>query len=181
MHKNLQVDQSPNKNHDNTFNEYFSRYNTPIKKYVYTYLKDSQLSEEITQNVFLKFYRNFERLEPDNLCSWLYRVARNEVIDNLKKKTTDTFSLEEQYIEPFTLNTPQKEIETKSKRETIKKILLKLPKNQRTAIVLKDVRGYSYKEIAKLMDTTHKAVKSLIYRGRQNFIKYYKEVAGDEL
>lgn len=179
--ENLQVNKKPENIYDNQFNNYYSQYFNIIKKYIFKYLKDNEMSKDIAQNVFLKLYTNLDKLKEDNLLNWLYKVAHNDSIDYLKKKSTGTVSLEEHLIEPCTNNTPNKIVQQKEERKIINSILLKLPKNQRTAILLKDVKGYTYDEIARNMDISYGAVKSIIYRGRKNFIKYYKEVEDNEM
>lgn len=181
MNENLQVSRKEKKIIDNEFNMYFNKYNKKITNYIYKLVKNFETSEEIAQNVFIKFYKNLSKLKKDNLQAWLYKVAHNDTISHLKKNSTITISLENQFVEPFTQNTPQMIIDQKKEAESIYNIMMKLPKSQRTTILLKYVKGYSYQEIAKTMDISYEAVKSLIYRGRQNFIKYYREVKEDEM
>jgi len=181
VNKNLQVNKSLEKNNEEEFNQYFSQHYLKINRYIFKYLRDDEMSKDITQNVFAKLYNNLTKLKKDNLKSWLYKVAHNDSIEYLKKKSLKVTSLDDEFVEPFTLNTPQTIVQQKYEREIIHATMMKLPKNQRSAILLKDVKGYSYDEIAEAMGISYEAVKSLIYRGRQNFIKYYGEVKRNEM
>ena len=165
---------------DEEFNHYYARYFGQIKTYVYRYLRDNEISKDITQNVFTKLFQNRNKLRNDNLRNWLYKVAYNDIMDYLKKNPAVS-SLDQGLVEPFTTNGPQSVAQEQYEREVIQSVLMKLPQSQRTAILLKDVKGYSYEQIAETMNLTHGAVKSLIFRGRQKFIKYYREVKKDEV
>lgn len=178
MSKNLQVNCEAD---TIQFNEYYKIYYNQIRGYIYSKVKDNEVSDEIVQNTFLKLLNNMKSNKMSNIKGWLYTVAHNECIDFLKKNSRAIYSLEEQYFEPFTEKTPQDVVQEGVDKKIIIEILTKLQKNQRAVILLKDVRGYTYKEIAKEMGISYQAVKSLIFRGRQNFIKYYREVEGNEM
>lgn len=163
------------------FNSLYIKYYRPVKNFISKHLNNRQPEEEITQEVFIKLYQNIESLHPESIKGWLYKVAHNEAINYYRKNLKPISSLDEQQEESFSEDTAHDSIERKQQRYMIRNILLKLPKNQATAIYLKDICGFSYQDIADRMEISYEAVKSLIFRGRQNFMKYYEEMNENEL
>jgi len=106
-------------------------------------------------------------------------VAYNATMDYFKENSREMCTPWE--IEPFTRQGPDTILQQQYEKEVIISVLRKLPSSQRTAILLKDVKGYSYEEIAAAMELSLAAVKSLLFRGRKKFIKYFREVMRDEM
>lgn len=163
------------------FNTMYKKYYSPIRSFISKRLRAHQPGDELTQEVFIKLYQNIESLQTDKIKGWLYTVAHNETINHNKKNSLNISSLEEQLVEPSCEDTANKSLERNFQRAMVKNILVRLPKNQAVALYLKDIYGYSYQEIADKMNISYKAVKSLIFRGRQRFIKYYEEMNMDDL
>ena len=144
-----------------------------IRNYTYKLCGISNISEEITQEVFLKLYENLQKLKNKNIKGWLCKVAHNTVINYLKRNSKFTFEVDINLEDKS--NNPEIKLEEDYNAKIISKVLNKLPKKQAMSILLRDMEGYSYEEIGNIMGISYKAVKSLIYRGRQNFIKSYRE------
>lgn len=178
MEKGLQANTSVGIS-DEEFNFLYQKYFLSIKGYTYGFLKDDELAKDLAQNVFTKLYQHRKGITKSNIKNWLYKVAHNDVIDYLKRNPKqDYLELENQLR---TEDTPLTAVQQQYEREMIFKVMLELPRNQRTAILLKDVKGFSYDEIAKTMQISLAAVKSLIFRGRKKFIKEYLEVKKNEV
>lgn len=158
-----------------TFDEIYKENYSSIKNYIFKMCNNQSISEEITQDVFIKFYKYKHKIKYEKIKAWLYKVAHNEAVNYFKKNNKINEHLNDSLQD--TSNTPDRVIEENHKRKIIQAILIKLPPNQSTAILLKDMEGYSYDEISCIMGISYNAVKSLLYRARQNFIKYYKEVS----
>lgn len=150
-----------------------------IRNYTYKLCGSPNISEEITQEVFLKLYENIKKLRNENIKGWLCRVAHNKVVNYLKRNSKFTFEMAVGLVDEF--NTPETKWDEDDNARGIARVLNKLPRKQAMAILLRDMEQYSYEEISTTMGLSYKAVKSLIYRGRQNFIKYYREDAKNEM
>jgi len=161
------------------FNRYYTQYFGKIKAYVYGYLKNEEAAKDIAQGAFTKLYLYRDSLKDDKIINWLYRVAYNATMDYFKENSREMCTPWE--IEPFTRQGPDTILQQQYEKEVIISVLRKLPSSQRTAILLKDVKGYSYEEIAAAMELSLAAVKSLLFRGRKKFIKYFREVMRDEM
>lgn len=177
--KSINTLHSKHESNNLSFDDLYKNYYIDIRNYVSKLCGSWHISEEITQEVFIKFYKNHSKISYKNVRGWLYKVAHNDTINYFKKNSKIFIELDED-IKDIS-NDPYNEIMQNKQRKTISQIFMKMPSNQSQALLLKDMYGYSYEEISIIMKISYKAVKSLIYRGRQNFIKYYNEVINNEL
>jgi len=108
--------------------------------------------------------------------TWLYRIAVNTSVDMMRRRKPGVDSLEklqEAGIEPSAGDgDPQTWTETRQRREKIAQGLAKLPEELRTALVLRDIQGFSYEEIAEILSSPLGTVKSRISRGREKLVSF---------
>lgn len=148
-------------------------------------LGSSAAAEDATQEAFFSAFRAIAGFKGQNFRPWLMRIAANACTDELRRRgRRPTVSLDTPppgSDEPIDLPdaTPGPELEA-LRREThgvVQAALLRLPADQRLAVVLCDVQGFAYEEIAEAMRTSVGTVKSRIARGRE---KLRRELAGLE-
>jgi len=132
---------------------------------------------DLSQETFLKAFRSLGTFRGESgFGSWICRMAANLTIDFLRKKKRrggDPRSLDEEEAGrpadlPDLRYEPQDALERKELREAIRAALGKLPEEQRLILVLRDVEGYSYSDIARILRLELGTVKSRIYRARAN-------------
>jgi RNA polymerase sigma-70 factor (ECF subfamily) len=131
-------------------------------------VRDPQDAQDAAQDVFLKAYRGLKDFRPDaSLYTWLYRIAMNTCLD-YKRKTQRT-PIHECLSEDRPSNdpSPERNCETREISEAVQSALQKLPKKLRPAIVLREIDGLSYEEIAEVLNTSVGTVKSRISRARE--------------
>lgn len=142
-------------------------------------VKDPDDALDVTQETFIKVYKYLGKFRGDSSFStWLFRIVSNTSIDFIRKRNKDrthTLSLDkpiESDSDEFLLEmksndpTPEEVLSGKTKMELIKEAILLLPEEQRVAIVLRDVQGFSYQEIAEMTESNIGTVKSRINRAR---------------
>ncbi|MBM6829234.1 sigma-70 family RNA polymerase sigma factor [Anaerotignum lactatifermentans] len=133
--------------------------------------------KDMAQEVFLKVYRNLERFDGKSAFStWIYRIAVNTCIDEIRKrKGKQTYSLDAElededgnYKKQFADEggRPEEEILQKELRGEVLAALETLSPEHKAAVILRDIRGYSYEEIAEMIQMPLGTVKSRISRGR---------------
>ena len=135
-------------------------------------------AEDLVQETFLRAYRGFHQFEPGtNLKAWLYRILTNTFINSYRKKQREpqTDSLDE--TEDWYLYSRMAERGTEPSAETsvieslpdedVQEALSSLPEQFRIAVLLADVEGFSYKEIADITDVPIGTVMSRLHRGRK--------------
>jgi RNA polymerase sigma-70 factor (ECF subfamily) len=161
------------------FAELVEKYQQPLFNFICRTLRDETESEDIAQNVFLQVYKSRQRYEPKaKFSTWLFTIARNLCLNEIRRRSRHPAeSMEDNHSEPE--DHPQRQYEDKKimpatentlHRELAQKIdaaLAELPENQRSAILLCRQDELSYEEIAKILDCSLSATKSLIHRGRE--------------
>jgi len=138
-------------------------------------------AQDVTQDVAIKIYRNLHECKSEEfLGAWISKITRNACIDALRRRKDNTWSLDE--ILEFDDGKAQMELPDPNpgpemlllQQETAKQIegaLHELSSPYRTVLVLRDMRGHSYAEVAEITGLRLGTVKSLLYRGRKQMKK----------
>lgn len=151
------------------FNVLVSRWQGKIHHFAYRYFACSDDAAEITQKTFIKAYQKLDTLDDaQKFSSWLYRIANNLCLDELKrvgrKRATSYEALKV---------APQSETTTSADSEVLRneglvllhKALLQLPNEQRVIVIMKEYEGLTFPEIAEVLDEPINTVKSRMYYG----------------
>ncbi len=154
------------------FETLVERYETPLRKLVYGYVQDWEVAEDVAQDAFLLAFRKLDRLdEHAAFKSWLYRIAINRAHDELRRKSRWGRRLDRNVGEEALAELPaagaESRVESRLLRRALVRALAELPKSQRTAVVLKDVVGMKYVEIAELLGCPIGTAQIRVHRGRR--------------
>lgn len=152
------------------FRVLLERYQERIRNLIYSIFHDQQVVDDLSQEVFIKAYEALPQFRfQSSFYTWLYRIAVNKSRDELRKrKVRRWFSLQTM------LDSGDKELGSKilveqhdnELQELLAAGLKTLPEKYRIAIILKDVDGLSYEEIAEVMECEIGTVKSRLSRAR---------------
>ena len=136
-----------------------------------------QDAEDMAQEAFLKAYRSLPEFRGDSKFSvWLYRIVSNVCLDHLRRQsrrptvsliTEDEDGEEQEWDLPDESFSPERLLEQKLTREAVQKGLAQLPEEQRQILLLREIRGLSYEEIAGILSLEPGTVKSRIFRARK--------------
>jgi RNA polymerase sigma-70 factor (ECF subfamily) len=143
----------------------------------FTLTRDKFRADDLMQDTFLKAYVAFDRFKPGTSCwAWLSRIMVNTFINGYHRAKREV-SLEglsdwENIIdsrggEVGGLTAPRKELLTKLLRSEVRKAISRLPEKYRQAVIMYDLQGYSYRDMALIMSCSLGTVKSRLFRGRQ--------------
>lgn len=151
------------------------------KDSIYGYLlymtKDVGLTEDLSQETFLKMYLNMSRFKGESsIKTWALKIARNTFLTYARKK--QPVLLDEQELEleaSFYINEPEENVLHKEREEQIRKIMMTLKEQDRTILLLRDYEELNYEEIAQILSISVEVLKSRLYRARQKFRKLYQE------
>jgi len=152
------------------------KYQHKIVNLVMRYVRDPDQALDITQEAFLKAYRALPRFRGDSaFYTWMYRIAVNTAKNYLaaQRRRPMDIELDLQDPEQFDLHAKLKETDTpegvtlsQELHETVERAIAALPDDLRTAIVLRELDGMSYEEIAQTMECPVGTVRSRIFRAR---------------
>lgn len=164
-----------------------SKYQRKIFRLLSRLIRDQAEVEDVAQEAFIKAYRALPNFRGDSaFYTWLYRIAINTAKNHLVSRgrrapTTTEADIED--AETFDdgdhlrdLNTPESMLLTKQVGEAVNRAIDQLPEDLRTAIVLREIEGLSYEEIADSMNCPIGTVRSRIFRAREAIAQELKPV-----
>ncbi len=150
-----------------------NRYQKKILAFVYHMLRSAKLesmAEDLCSEAFYKAYRSLNSFrEVDaSFSTWLYTIARNTVLSELRKMRMTQVSLDDTvYIPVAPAETgPEMSLLRSEKTMLVREAINSLPEKQRSALILREYEGLDYQEIANILDQTVSSVKSLLFRAR---------------
>jgi RNA polymerase sigma-70 factor (ECF subfamily) len=127
-------------------------------------------AEDLVQQTFMRAYQSFDRFEQGtNLRAWLFKILTNAFISGYRKRQREpkVVSVDENERLVEASLTPEAQILENLPDEEVKRALEELPEQFRTAVLLADVEGFSYQEIADIMEVPIGTVMSRLHRGRK--------------
>ena len=162
------------------FRELLQRYERPVFSLIYRMVRDRALAEDLSQETFIRAFRSIGKYNPSyKFSSWIFKIAHNLTIDHLRKKRIDTISLQgsrhamtedaqarTQPVVESSDERPDAYVENIELGSEIEAAIGRLRPHYRTVTLLRHVEGYSYTEIAEIMDLPLGTVKTYIHRAR---------------
>ncbi len=154
----------------------YESYSDAIFRYCYFRVYDRERAKDIVQETFMKTWDYIARgNDIDNIRAFLYKVARNIIIDYTRKKKEDSpEALQESGFNPGVDERANKEIEFDF--QAALQAIKSLDEKYREAVTMRYIEGYSPKEIAKMIDETENVISVRIHRGLQQLRKKIKYV-----
>ena len=141
--------------------------------------RNPQDAEDLIQETFLRAYRFFDRFERGTNCkAWLFKILRNNFINKYRKKAKEPARVDFDEIENAYAADIKEVLSDESKvdierifdnmvEDDVKNAVESIPEEFRTAIILSDIQGFSYQEIADIAECPIGTVRSRISRGRK--------------
>lgn len=159
---------------ENLFMDLVEKYKKRVISLCFSYTKDYQEAEDLSQEIFVSLYNNIRNFRGDcSISTYIYRIAVSRGIDYSRKR-----SIKNYLTGLFNLN--KEEAYDLDERNYIRQCILKLPEELKTPVVLYYYLGLSHKEIADVLKISPKAVEGRIYRAKQK-LKAELEKGGELL
>jgi RNA polymerase sigma-70 factor, ECF subfamily len=165
---------------ETAFDQLLSRYESPVITFCYAFMRNRDSAEDLAQETFMRVFRNARRYQPvAKFTTWLYRIAANLCINELKKgRLRQSRSLDEsagpdpegtKVIERIASDcaSPLSEVERHEAQKLIGKAIDHLPDDQRTTLVMVEYHHMQYQEIAEILGVTVSAIKMRVKRARE--------------
>ncbi len=155
--------------------ELIRRYERKIFSFVSHMLRQAHLehvAEDICQETFYKAYKSIESFRDveATFSTWLYTIARNTVLSELRKSRNADVYLEDTLQVPVASHDrlPEQQLLRHEREVMVRQAINSLPEKQRSALILREYEQMDYNEIATILDLTVSSVKSLLFRARQS-------------
>ncbi len=145
----------------------------------YRMARNAEDAEDLVQETFLKGYRSYAQFTPGtNLKAWLFKILKNTFINEYRRKQaapkkSDFAEIEEAFESQLApeaagqMKNPEEEALANAFDEDVQRALDLLPADYRMAVLLADIEGFSYREIAEILEIPVGTVMSRLYRGRK--------------
>jgi len=165
------------------------KYQHRIAKLVSRFVSDRSEVEDVTQEAFIKAYRAIGGFRGDSaFYTWLYRIAintaKNYLVSQGRRPPTTDVEAEEAELTDAGVSlretlTPERHMLAAEIAQTVERAMANLPDDLRTAIVLREIDGLSYEEIAAVMECPIGTVRSRIFRAREAIDHELRPLLGD--
>ncbi len=154
------------------FNLLVKRWRNPIHRFAYRFFNNQDDAHDITQKTFIKAYQKMDSLDDAaKFRSWLYRIANNLCLDELKRsgrtRTSSLEALKQAPAQPVTAS-PEHGYNRAEATVLLSKALIQIPTEQRVVIIMKQYENLTFREIAEILDESENTVKSRMYYGLKN-------------
>ncbi|MDR3665889.1 MAG: sigma-70 family RNA polymerase sigma factor [Ignavibacteriaceae bacterium] len=158
---------------ESTFRTLVQRHKDKIRNIIFLTLNSSDFVDDIAQDVLITIYKNLKSFRFESQFStWLYRITVNKCKDHLRKVKIRSIFTPIKDGEEGPVYTPS--MENKDVSEIVNKAISKLPEKLRLPLLLKDIEGLSYQEIAEAVNCEIGTVKSRIFRARESLRELLK-------
>jgi RNA polymerase sigma-70 factor (ECF subfamily) len=168
------------------------RYKNAIVSFLFRYVGDFRTAEDLAQETFLRVFRKIREYNSTaKFSTWLYTIASNLAKDEFKRRVRhpaksldwinvggDTTREVPQVKADTTESMPDRQLEDEEMRAAVNQALKQLEEHDREILLLKDVQGLSYEEIAQVLGLPMGTVKSRISRARLAFKEIWKNMGG---
>ncbi len=146
----------------------FGRHHGEIYAYLLRMLREPELAADLTQDAFIKAYRNYDTLErPENARAWLYQIAHRVALDEIRRRKIIRFL-------PWTGESPgsspsaERLVMDAHLSGDLQRALARIPERQRAALLLAELHDLSGVELAAALGVSHVAARALLTRAREN-------------
>ena len=166
------------------FEQLVTRYQTKIVAYATRMLNDQDEGEDVAQEVFIKAYRSLESFRgASSFSTWLYRIATNLCIDRVRKKKRSpqqAYSLDEPLDKeeerggrdvPDLSAEPSRNVEREELRVQVRAKLAEMPEKLRAVLLMCDIQGMAYEDIARSLECPVGTVKSRLFHARADLAR----------
>jgi RNA polymerase sigma-70 factor, ECF subfamily len=175
---------------EDAFAYVLSVYQNPVYSLIAHILADDSEAADVVQNVFLKVFRGVSCFHGQStLKTWIYRIAVREALNHrrgwFRRHLHEAFSLDEESVAPVALarrpqpGNPYEALEQAERQRLVKTALNALPPPYRAVLVLREIEGLSYDEIASVLSLAEGTVKSRLMRGRELLRRKLSSILSD--
>ncbi|MHC4268447.1 MAG: RNA polymerase sigma factor [Planctomycetota bacterium] len=168
-----------------SFEDIYKAYSDFVYNVAFRVVNNMDEAQEVTQEVFITVYRKLESFKfKSSFKTWVYRITINTAINFAKKRTKDRSRIVEFNDKnefKTTVDSVSEKIEEEQHEKMLSTLLKALNPDQRTCIVLRNIEGLSYQEIAESLNININTVRTRLKRARKKLISLRKEMVENEM
>jgi RNA polymerase sigma-70 factor (ECF subfamily) len=167
------------------FEALVQRYERQIYNFIYRMMGDADDAYDLTQDCFVRAYRSLPGTSSDvNISAWLHRIASNACLDVLRRRQKIRWlpwdsTKHDNLLEAHASDDPEQRTVTFETSSAVQATLNMMSPRNRLALVLREYEGLSCEDIGEVMGLSRSAVKSILFRGREEFRKLYVDAHGE--
>jgi RNA polymerase sigma-70 factor (ECF subfamily) len=167
------------------FEAIVQRYERQIYNFIYRMMGDPDDAYDLTQDCFVRAYRSLGNTNAElNISAWLHRIASNACLDVLRRRKRIRWlpwdnTKYEHLLEDGGVDDPERNVVAVETTTAVQATLNKMTPRNRAALVLREYEGLSCEEIGDILGMSRSAVKSVLFRGREEFRKLYVATDGE--
>ena len=149
------------------YQQAITNYRQRVFSFAYYSLRAREDAEDITQDVFIRLWQHWQKIDHERLGSWLMRVAHNAVIDHVRRNRNERNRVDLAVgLENFT-SVEDPELESEEFKQTLEAAIGSLQDPHRSILIMRDVQGLSYQEIEQSLNLSQSQVKVYLHRARR--------------
>lgn len=160
----------------NEIEEWYDEYSYPIFKFILLMIQDYQQAEDLTQETFVKAYRNYDSFKrKSSPKTWLFSIAHNLTIDYLRKRRPMTLLKEMLLLNRESVKLPDELVVMKESSKELYHSLSSLKDSYREVIILRKIKGFSIEETAVILNWSESKVKATLHRALPALEKQFEK------
>ena len=151
---------------EHEYNFVIDELSAQLYRYAFHFLRNQEDAKDIIQDVFEKMWLNRKTIELETVKPWLYRCTHNAMVNFIAKKSRTSYMSNQEL--PKTTSPFDSSFES---MQVVDRMVSILPPTQKSIILLRDIEGYTYKEIGLILDLSASQVKVYLFRARMKIKK----------
>jgi RNA polymerase sigma factor (sigma-70 family) len=164
------------------FDEAFTLHHRTVYRCARSVVQDSALAEDITQEVFMRLYKNLDHIKDEEMLRpWLIRVAlnlsKNAIRGNIRANAREENYFKE--VEENSVFEPEVDLERREQAREVQRALQKVKEPLRSCLILKQ-QGLSYREIAEALSLNETSIGTFVARARKEFVRFYGKIGSEK-
>lgn len=169
------------------FEVIFQQYERQIYGFIYRMMGNPEDANDLTQECFIRAYKALAQTSDDlNVSAWLHRIASNACLDVLRRRQRIRWlpwesHKHEHLLHGKPIDDPERRAISNETQALVQRALNQMGPRNRMALILREYEGMSCEDIGRIMGLSRSAVKSVLFRGREEFRKIYRATEEDAL
>lgn len=171
----MQQSQSNSSIEQRDFKQYFDRFYNAIKNYLYYKSGNSELAQDLTQEVFLILWNKRAEIQPDKVKSYLYTIAHNLFLNEAKHQKV-VLKFKQRKTKALSAESPEYLMEEQEFKHRLEDAIASLPEKNRVVFLMNRIDKLTYKEIAERLGLSVKAIEKRMHKTLIELRKLHKHI-----